>query len=75
MISAGPDYLETDAHMRIALAGGPLEFEALVVQIDGIARFPDPPEWRLIERRLHAMRDAGKVQYTPVIGWQLTGES
>ena len=30
-----------------------------------------PPEWRIIDRRLQALRKAGKIKYSSAAGWRI----
>lgn len=73
------DDTELDAAILERLADGPLPFHALMARrVSEIANSLAKPDrhgattgWRVIDRRLQALRKAGKITHDRKTGWRL----
>ena len=74
------DYSAFDAELLHLIRTGVREFGALV-GAPSLRKLASPfvtaraPEWRIIDRRLQALRKAGRIYYTPMNGWRIVKES
>ena len=77
-MSAKTDYTELDAAILACLAAGPKPFmilaEKVRVESEAVAapdRFGKVHGWRVVDRRLQALRKAGKIVPHRTQGWRL----
>lgn len=71
---ANPDYSNFDADILTEIGNGNRTFGALVGCLEEKARAfcaeKDKDAWRVIDRRLQALRKKGKVGYDTKLGWR-----
>lgn len=70
------DYTHLDALLLEAIERKPSRFEALRLQFEAEFdkhaprdRYGKPNGWRAIDRRLQALRKAGRIKSDPKLGW------
>lgn len=73
------DYTELDAAILSRIAQKPVSFMQLqsgAVQkvADALVTGSYKPAWRLIDSRLHELRNAGKIIYSGKTGWSIANE-
>ena len=73
------DYTALDAAILERLADGPQPFHTLAIVLAPVAKpfakvdlLGHSTEWRVIDRRLQALRKSGKIKPHRTQGWSLT---
>lgn len=70
-------YDELDAAIIGAISNGYKQFAGIHVMAGGAAVWlctGTIPAWRIVARRLQALRKAGKIRYSRLNGWVLASE-
>ncbi len=61
------DYTNLDDAILTVVASGPIAFHSLSCRVAahsaGYAENDNAPAWRIVDRRLQALRKAGKIKY------------
>ena len=61
------DYTKLDSAILANVADGPVDFTALSISVSGLsdalAASDQTPGWRIVDRRLQALRKAGRIRY------------
>ena len=78
-----PDYTKLDSAIIEAIRGGKHDFTSLGSVVRAISepiaqQSPGrygPEPWRIVDRRLQALRKAGKIAYTRSAGWRLVADA
>lgn len=73
-----PDYTVLDESILFEIGQGADNFTDLSIRCNTLAEkyctnqaVSVTPGWRVVDRRLQALRKAGKIAYTPADGWRL----
>lgn len=74
-MSSKKDYSKLDAAILAQIAGGNCKARGLNSALDDLAREADrdSEEFRVIDRRLQALRKKGKIEFDTKNGWSLKG--
>ena len=74
---ASPDYSHLDAEILVQIGRKNRQFAGLVAALEGSAKEfvggTKAEPFRVINRRLQALRKKGKISFETKIGWQLRG--
>lgn len=74
-MSSKKDYSKLDAAILAQIAGGNCKAMGLNAALDDLAREADrdSEEFRVIDRRLQALRKKGKIEFDTKKGWSMKG--
>lgn len=74
---ATPDYSLLDAEIVVEIGRKNSQFTGLVAELESSARTfckgPKDEPFRVLDRRLQALRKKGKIGYDSKLGWRLRG--